>query len=125
MIEEILVPSGRGLQAAEIGLNQQMLPVFLGILLTAAIAWIFLSRRLYEMLQQNFPQAYKALGSPKLIMGKSLKTNYRVIVFLLRRDYESINDSDVIRLSRGLRYIFFIYVVCFAGCVLLLVDKMI
>ncbi len=124
MIEEILVPSGRGLQAAEIGLNQQMLPVFLGILLAAAIAWIFLSRRLYEMLQQNFPQVYKELGSPKLIMGKSLKTNYRVIMFLLRRDYESINDFDVIRLSRGLRNIFFIYIISFAGCMLLLLAKM-
>ena len=119
-----MIPSGNGLQAAEIGLNQQMLPVFLGMLLAAAIAWIFLSRRLYEVLRKNFPQAYKILGSPKLIMEKSLTTNYRVIMFLLGRAYESTGDPDVIRLCRGLRSVFFIYVICFAGCLLLLVDKM-
>jgi hypothetical protein len=122
MIEK-LAPAGKELQLAEIGLNQQMLPVFLGVLLAAAIAWIFLSRRLYVLLRHDFPRVYEQLGSPKLIMGKSLATNYRVIMFLLRRSSETTDDSDVIRLCRGLRYIFFIYVACFMGSVLLLLDK--
>lgn len=119
---EKLAPADKKMWLAEIGLNQGMLPVFLGILLAAAIAWIFLSRRLYEILKDNFPRIYEQLGSPKLFMEKSLTANYRVITFLLRRNYESTNDIDVIRLSRGLRYIFFIYVFCFAGCLLLLLD---
>ena len=123
MIEK-LAPAGKELQFAEIGLNQQMLPVFLGILLAAAIAWIYLSRRLYVLLRHDFPRVYEQLGSPKLVMGKSLTTNYRVIMFLLGRAYESTYDSDVIGLCRGLRYIFFVYVVCFTGCLLLLLDKM-
>jgi len=123
-MREKLTASGSELQAAEIGINQQMLPVFLGILLAAVIAWIFLSRQLYEVLRQNFPQVYKTLGSPKLIMEKSLTTNYRVIRFLLEGAYESTGDPDVIRLCRGLRSVFFIYVICFAGCLLLLLDKM-
>jgi hypothetical protein len=119
---EKLAPADKKMWLAEIGLNQGMLPVFLGILLAAAIAWIFLSRRLYEILKDNFPRIYEQLGSPKLFMEKSLTANYRVITFLLRRNYESTNDIDVIRLCRGLRYIFFIYVFCFAGCLLLLLD---
>ena len=122
MIEKI-VPASNDLQGAEIGLNQQMLPVFLGILFAAAIAWFFLSRRLYGVLKHGYPRVYKALGSPKLILKKSLITNYRVIMFLIRRNYESTDDVDILRLCRGLRYILFIYAVSLLGCLLLLFDK--
>jgi hypothetical protein len=122
MIEK-LVPASNGLCLAEIGLNQQMLPVFLGILLVAAISWIFLSRRLYDVLKHNYPGIYEGLGNPKLLMRKSLTTNYRVIMFLLKRTYETTDDLNVIRLCRGLRYIFYIYVISFTGCLMLLFDK--
>ena len=115
--------SGKDVLQAGIGLNQQMGPVFLGLLLAAALAWIFLSRRLYDVLRYGYPRIYEALGSPKLIMKKSLITNYRVIKFLLRRTYESTDDLDIIRLCRGLRYILFIYVISLLGCLMLLFDK--
>ena len=44
------------MQLAAVGINQEMLPVFLFIMLTAAIAWIFLSNRLYTELRQNYPK---------------------------------------------------------------------
>jgi len=113
----------KDLQLAEIGLNQQMLPVFFGILFAAAIAWFFLSRKLYDMLKHGYPRLYEALGCPKLLMKKSLITNYRVIMFLFRRTYESIHDVDISRLCRGLRYILFIYAVALMGCLMLLFDK--
>ena len=117
-------PASRDLQLAEIGLNQQMLPVFFGILFAAAIAWFFLSRILYDVLKHGYPRIYEALGSPKLIMKKSLITNYRVIKFLIRRTYESTDEVDIIRLCRGLRYILFIYAVALLGCLILLFDKL-
>ena len=118
MIEK-LAPASKDLYLAEIGLNQQMLPVFLVLLLAAAIAWLFLSRRLYDVLKYSYPGVYETLGSPKLFMKKSFATNYRVIMFLFRREYES-TDDDVIRLCQGLRYIFIIYVICFLGSLILL-----
>ena len=116
--------SGKDVLLAGIGLNQQMTPVFLGLLFAAAIAWIFLSRRLYDMLRYGYPRIYEELGSPKLIMKRSLTTNFRVIRFLLRRTYESTDDLDLIRLCHGLRYILFIYVISLLGCLMLLFDKM-
>ena len=110
-------------QLAGVGLNQQMLPVFLGLMLVAAIAWIFLSRKLYNVVKHDCPSVYDKLGCPKLVMKKSFATNYRVLMFLFRREYESTADIDVIRLCQGLRYIFIIYVICFLGCLLLILDK--
>ena len=106
-----------------IGLNQQMLPVFLGLMLVAAIAWIFLSKKLYNVMRHDYPRVYDKLGRPKLVMKKSFATNYRVVMFLFRREYELTDDVDVIRLCQGLRYIFIIYVICFLGCLLLILDK--
>ena len=109
---------------AAIGLNQQMFPVFLGLLLVATIAWFFLSNRLYNTLQQAHPRIYEILDRPKLFMKKSLATNFRVLRFLLKRDYETIEDQAVIRLCQGLRSLFFIYLICLAGCLILLADKL-
>jgi hypothetical protein len=106
-----------------IGLNQQMLPVFLGLMFVAAIAWIFLSKKLYNVMRHDYPRVYDKLGRPKLVMKKSIATNYRVVMFLFRSEYELTDDVDVIRLCQGLRYIFIIYVICFLGCLLLILDK--
>ena len=122
MIQKI-VPISADAQIASIGLNQQMFPVFLGLLLASAIVWIFLSRRLYDILKHGHSRIYEALGSPKLVMKESFATNFRVIMFLFKRDYESTDDVDLIRLCQGLRYIFIICAICFFGCLLLLFDE--
>ena len=109
---------------ATIGLNRQMFPVFLGLLLAAAIAWLFLSSRLYKMLARNFPEVYESLGRPRLIRNKSGAVNIRVVRFLFRRDYETFEDAALIRLCQGLRYILIIYAICLGGSILLLLDKM-
>ena len=106
-----------------IGLNQQMLPVFLGLMFIAAIVWIFLSKKLYNVMRHDYPRVYDKLGRPKLVIKKSFATNYRVVMFLFRSEYELTDDVDVIRLCQGLRYIFIIYVICFLGCLLFILDK--
>ena len=110
------------LAAAE--LNQQMLPVFLGLLLAAAIAWLFLSARLYTLLRRNFAHIYETLGRPAPFLQRKGRGNMRVFRFLFRRDYEATRDPALIRLCQGLRYVFFIYAVSLGGCLLLLLDKM-
>jgi hypothetical protein len=122
MIEK-LASTAIVVQLAGVGLNQQMLPVFLGLMLVAAIAWIFLSKKLYNVMRHDYPRVYDKLGRPELVMKKSFATNYRVVMFLFRREYVSTADIDVIRLCHGLRYIFIIYVICFLGCLLLILDK--
>jgi len=123
MAERILL-SDATVRAAAIGLNQQMLPVFLGLLLAAAVAWIFLSKRLYAELRKNHPVLYETLGCPAFFMKKSLRANFRVIRFLLRQEYEATSDASVIRLSRGLRSLFYMYIICLAGSLVLLFDKL-
>ncbi len=122
MAEKNLLCNGV-LHLAAIGLNQQMLPVFLGLLLAASVAWLFLSNRLYAELRQNYPRLYGTLGSPKLFMKKSFTANFKVIRFLLKQDYEATGDRAVIRLCRGLRSLFYIYIICLSGCAILLFDK--
>ena len=122
MAEKNLLRNGV-LQFAEIGLNQQMLPVFLLLLLAVAVAWLYLSNRLYAELRQNFPKLYDALGSPRLFMTKSFTANFNVIRFLIRGDYKATEDSAVIGLCQGLRVLLYIYIFCLTGCLLLLINK--
>jgi hypothetical protein len=122
MAEKILLGNGV-LHFAAVGLNQQMLPVFLFLLFAVAVAWLFLSNRLYTELRQNAPKQYEALGSPKLFMKKSFTANFKVISFLFKKDYEATGNIAVIRLCQGLRFLLYIYIFCLAGCLLLLFAK--
>ncbi len=106
-------------------LNQQMLPVFLGILLAAAIAWLLLSYRLLGELRQNYPKLYEALAWPDSFRLKSFLTNFKVISFLFRREHEAKDNPAVINLCRGLRSLFYIYVVCLAGSLVLIFAGMV
>jgi len=108
---------------AAMGLNYQMFPVFLGLLLATAISWLYLSDKLYKLLKQNFPELYNALGSPRPFKAINGTASMRVVRFLFRRDYEITRDPALIRLCQGLRYIFIIYALCLGGCLLLLLDK--
>ncbi len=121
---EDLVPHCERLLFAGVGINREMFPVFWGLLLAAAVAWLFLSRRLYVTLKCNYPGVYNSLGSPRLIMRNSIATNHKIIMFILRRDYESTNNNEIIRLCRGLRYVLFIFAISLAGCLILLSDKL-
>jgi len=109
---------------AAIGLNQQMFPVFLGLLFTAVIIWFYLSSRLYKMLKQSYPKIYGALENPRPYKAERGATSIRVVRFLIRRDYETAKDPALIRLCQGLRYIIVIYAISLGGSLLLLLDKM-
>jgi len=122
---ESFIPAHVTVQNAAVALNQQMLPVFLGLLLTTSVAWLFLSSRLYAVLRQNHPDLYGKLGSPKLFMQKNMIVNLTVIRMLVKKDYETTGDPAVLRLCRGLRSLLWIYSVCLAGCILLLLDRVI
>jgi len=124
MAEKIFLVKGTMHLAAFVP-NQEMLPVFLGLLLAAAIAWLFLSKRLYAELRRNYPKVYKTLGSPKLFMKKRFTTNLKVIRFLFKEADEAFVDPVITRLCQGLRALFYIYIICLAGCLILLFDTMV
>ena len=119
MPEKRIIYNEIGFSAA-IGLNQQMLPVFLLLLLAAAIAWIFVSRRLYVELRKSFPGQYDSLGRPGFFMTNSFTANFKIIRFLYSGECKATKDHSVIKLCQGLRLLLYIYLFCLAGCLVLL-----
>ncbi len=112
------------MRLAGLSLNQEMLPVFLGLMLAAAAAWLFISNRLYGVLRQNYPRKYEMLGRPKLFMKKSFTTNIRVVKFVFNPDFNGVDDTAVMGLCWGLRALFCIYMICLAGTLLLIFNRM-
>ena len=104
--------------------NHEMLPVFLGILLAAAIAWLYLSNRLYAELRRHYPEVYRTLGSPGLFMKRSFSTNFKVIRFLFRQNDAASLEPAVRQMCQGLRALFYIYIICLAGSLIIIFDKL-
>ena len=123
-LTEYILRDDTPLQYAAIGLNKQMLPVFLGLLLAASVAWLYLSNRLYMELRKNHPRLYETLGRPGLFMKKSLAVNFRVIRFVFKQDYGTDVGPAVVRLCHGLRCLFSMYIICLSGCLLILFAEL-
>jgi hypothetical protein len=103
-------------------MNQQMFPVFLGLMIVATVAWLFLSRRLYSQLEKNHPAIYESLGKPKSVMRKSIRKNKLIIRFIFFDHRQGTDDLVIKKLCEGLRSIMIIYAICFLGCLVLLID---
>ena len=103
-------------------MNQMMFPVFLGLMIASTVAWLFISKRLYHLLGKTYPIIYESLGKPKTVMRKSMRNNILIIRFVFFGYKQETSDPVIKRLCDGLRSILVIYVICFLGCLVLLID---
>ena len=103
-------------------MNQQMFPVFLGLMGVSAAAWFFMTKRLYQQLKSRHPDIYESLGSPTPRVKRGGHSNILVIRFILFDYKQQTDDPAVQRLCQGLRSVLSIFIICLLGCVVLLVN---
>jgi len=103
-------------------MNQQMFPVFLGLMIVSTVAWLFLSKRLYHQLGKNYPDIYESLGKPKTVMRKSMRKNLLILQFIFYNYKQETSDPGIKRLCEGLSSLLILYSLCFLGCLVLLFD---
>jgi hypothetical protein len=107
-------------------MNQQMFPVFLGLMVVSSLAWFFLSKRFYNLLQSRYPEIYESLGRPKFLFRNSVRTNISTMAFLLGdKKKQQVKDPDLRRLCTGLLQVLFIYFISLLGCIALIVGQFI
>ena len=99
-----------------------MFPVFLGLMIVSTVAWLFLSKRLYDQLEKNYPDIYKSLRKPQTVMRKSMRKNLQILHFIFYDYKQETNDPGIKRLCEGLCSILILYGLCFLGCLVLLFD---
>ena len=105
-------------------MNQQMFPVFLGLMIGSTAAWFFLSKRLYDQLKNHHPDIFESLGCPEPVVKRRGDSNILVIRFILYDYKRQTDDPSLLRLCEGLRYILLIFAICLLGCAVLLVNFM-
>ena len=97
--------------------------IFVSLMILAVIGllmyWSFLRR-----LKEGYPDVWQELGEPSLIMNNSIKNGLRTQSFLMRREYEKLNDPEFVRFCGHLRtfnisYIVY-FIICFAVFLILL-----
>jgi hypothetical protein len=102
------------------------LPFFFGLMLAMVIVWFVLIRRLFNLLRNDHPMAYEKLGSPTLFYNNSIKNNSLFLRFLLRKEFESLNDPTLSNLCRIMRLYLAVYLVLFlifAGLILAVIFE--
>ena len=103
-------------------MNQQMFPVFLGLMIISTAAWFFLTKRLIQHLKANHADIYESLGNPELSAKRGGLSNILVIRYILFEHKSRTNDPVILKLCQGLVSLLIIFAICLFGCVLLLMD---
>jgi len=77
------------------------------------ILGIYLHCRFVSLLRDKYPEKWKALGSPALLTNNSIKNNIAIMSFLKNKEYLSIGDQELNRISKLLWNFGCIYVLFF------------
>lgn len=73
------------------------------VLAVLTVFYLVQVRRIEKRLEQGYPEKFKELGEPHLILNNSLRNNARFMSFLLGRKYETTADSALIKLCKSCR----------------------
>lgn len=79
-------------------MNEAQTLVF-GVLICAVIIGLYLSHRVYKILENRHPEKYEAMGKPSLIMNNSISNNISFIKFLFKREWRELDDPALSKLS--------------------------
>jgi hypothetical protein len=81
------------------------------ILMGMVLVWFMLVRRLFKHLETCHPEKYEAMGSPSTF-GKN--ASWPLLKFLFGREYRTLDDPYLTKLSKSMLSYFFVYLVYFA-----------
>jgi hypothetical protein len=94
-----------------------LLPILFITLLVSAGVGLALQHVLLSRLRTRHAQTWEALGRPTLFFNNSITNSVAVLLFLWRRDYQTLGDKGSVRLASFLRSYLTVYLVLFVFAV--------
>jgi len=64
---------------------------------------------MFKALRLRHPDKYESMGSPSLIMNNTLSNTISFIKFLIKREWQELNDSSITSLGKGMLTFLIIY----------------
>ena len=81
------------------------------LLFIAVIAWLVMCSKLFRILKEEHPQKHKEMGSPSLFINNNLKSNYKFLKFLFKKEWETLSNEKLSSLGQFMR----IFLILFVG----------
>lgn len=66
------------------------------LLFVAAIIWARLCSKVFSILEQDHPEEFERLGKPSLVSNNTPSTTIAFLYFLLRRQWEELDNDDLV-----------------------------
>ena len=79
----------------------------------SVIVWFYLCHRMFKILSERHPEKYVAMGKPSLVMNNTISNSLSFLKFLLKREWQDLNDQELASLGKGMLVFFIIYTVLF------------
>lgn len=101
-------------------MSETLASVLLGVLFSMVMVCVLLSW-LFRRLRRDYPSTHEAIGSPSLFWDNSLRTNWLLMRFFFRSQWQGLGDSAVANVCRFMRIFLGAYLLIFVGSILVLI----
>jgi hypothetical protein len=85
------------------------------ILFCMVIVWFVLLKLFFNRLERAHPQKYEAMGRPSLFLRNNISGGWTTLKFLFTREYKTLNDGYLTKLSDAMLIFISIYLLLFFG----------
>lgn len=79
------------------------------------LIWFVLVKLLFNRLEAAHPRKYELMGRPSLFLRNSPSGAWAMAKFLFAREYRTLGDRYLSKLSDGMLAFFLVYLVLFIG----------
>jgi Na+/melibiose symporter-like transporter len=92
-------------------------PITFAVLMVLVLIWFAMIIALFKKLKLRHPGKYSEMGEPSLFWNNSLKTNWKTLKYLFKREHKDLNDNSLSLLSDSMLVFLVIYVILFFGLI--------
>ena len=94
--------------------------VFFVAMFFLVLTWLFLTKKLFKLIEKNHPDKYRDMGEPNLVTNNSLSTNIAFMRYLYNKEWKQLDDLELSSLSYVMYRIFIVTIIVFLPAMIIL-----
>ena len=83
------------------------------LMFITVISWFIMCRKLFSILKSEHPDKYNEMGNPGLFINNNLKSNYKLLKYLVKKEWEPLNNEKLSKVSNFMRIFFTAFISLF------------
>jgi hypothetical protein len=94
-------------------MNENLFFALFWIMMGVSLLWLFCVRHLFKVIEKEYPDKFKAMGSPSLFWDNTPKAVWMLFEFLIKREYIKLKNPRLNILVSFMTVMFIFFIIGF------------